>query len=262
MMRKIVLILLLLVCLLAGCKSSGQATDYPAAIMVHGNIYYYSVEVIPGEIDESSILGYTESYTNTFPEKHGETNFNRELGMPYARVEGGIAVLNDNEWHMCYPKAKGIQPEAKVFLPETMPEDFEFSLTWGCYGISSYNSKSGVLVKTTDATHPTDYVACYELSKEEKQQIYEIIRTLNPEDYPDVYDPQEGECMSEPSMTLVLTVKSNGTEKAISVKDIAYDFTAKNKKGQAFLTACDKIKTLLIETEEWKELPDYEFKYE
>ena len=119
-----------------------------------------------------------------------------------------------------------------------------------------------MLVKTTHATHPTDYVACYELSEEEKLQIYEIIRTLNPEDYPDVYDPQEGECMSEPSMTLVLTVKSNGTEKAISAKDIAYDFTAKNKKGQAFLTACDKIKTLLIETEEWKALPDYEFKYE
>lgn len=259
-MKKI-LILLLAFCLLAGCGPN-VATDYPAAIMVHGNIYYYSAEVIPGEVDESAILGYTESYTNTFPEKHGETNFNRELGMPYARVEGGIAVLMDDEWHMCYPKAKGNQSEQQDFLTETMPEDFEFSLTWGCYGISSYDSKSGILVKTTDATNPTDYVAYYELSEEEKQQIYEIIRTLNPEDYPDVYDPQEGECMSEPSMTLVLTVKSNGTEKAISAKNIAYSYESKNKKGQTFLTTCKEIQTILTETEEWKVLPDYEFIYE
>ena len=31
--------------------------------------------------------------TDTFPEKDGETNFNREIGMPYAKVEEGIAVL-------------------------------------------------------------------------------------------------------------------------------------------------------------------------
>jgi len=260
-MKRIFILLLVLLCLFTGCGPDVE-TDYAAAIMVHGDIYFLSEEEIPGEVDESAILGYTESYTDTFPKKHGETNFNRELGMPYARVEGGMAVFMDNEWYLCYPMKKGIAPEQEVFLPETMPEDFDFSLTWGCYGISSYDSKSGVLVKTTDATHPEDYVACYKLSEEEKQQIYEIIRTLNPEDYPDVYDPQEGECMSEPSMTLVLTVKSNGTEKAISAKDIAYAFTAKNKKGQAFLTACDRIKTLLIETEEWKALPDYEFKYE
>ena len=260
-MKKILILLLVLLCLFMGCGPD-VATDYPAAIMVHGNIYYYSVEVIPGEVDESAILGYTESYTNTFPEKHGETNFNRELGMPYARVEGGIAVLNDNEWHMCYPKAKGNQSEQQVFLPETMPEDFEFSLTWGCYGISSYDSKSGVLVKTTDATHPEDYVTYYELAEEEKLQIYEYIKTLNPEEYPDIYDPQEGGLMSEPSMTLVLTVKSNGTEKAITAKDIAYSFEAENKKGQAFLTACKEIQTILTETEEWKALPDYEFLYE
>ncbi len=34
-----------------------------------------------------------------------------------------------------------------------VPADFSFSLTWGCYGISSYDSRTGKLVKTTDATH-------------------------------------------------------------------------------------------------------------
>ena len=105
-MKRILVILLLCSCMLAGCTSYGQETDYLAAIMVYGDIYYLSVEEISGEVDESAILGYTESYTDTFPEKNGETNFNRELGMPYARVEGGIAVLMDDEWYLCYPKKK------------------------------------------------------------------------------------------------------------------------------------------------------------
>ncbi len=260
-MKRIIVMLLILSCLLAGCGPD-VATDYPAAIMVHGKIYYLSVEEISGEIEESEILGYTESYTDTFPEKHGETNFNRELGMPYARVEGGMAVLYNNEWHLCYPKEKGVQQESTEFLPENMPEDFSFSLTWGCYGISSYDSSTGKLVKTTDATHPEDYVTAYHLSEEEKMEIYECIRVLDPEEYPDTYDPQEGGLMSEPSMTLILSVYANGTEKTITAKDIAYSYNSKDKKGQAFLSACKSIMTILTETKEWKVLPEYEFIYE
>ena len=105
-MRRIACVFVLLFGILAGCTSYGVETDYPAAIMVYGDIYYLSVEEISGEVEESAILGYTESYTDTYPEKNGQTNFNRELGMPYARVEGGIAVLMDEEWYMCYPKKK------------------------------------------------------------------------------------------------------------------------------------------------------------
>lgn len=78
--------------------------DYPAAIMVDASVYLLSSEPMPAEVDESAIVGYTKSYTDTFPEKNGETNFNRELDMPYARVEGGIAVLYKNEWYLCLPE--------------------------------------------------------------------------------------------------------------------------------------------------------------
>lgn len=122
-MKKIFGLMLCLVLALSlfGCGSSGPhtetdyqagssgpytVTDYPAAIMVEGKVYLKSATAMPAEIDESAIIGYTTSYTDSFPQKDGETNFNRELEMPYARVEGGVAVLYDNEWYLCTPKDK------------------------------------------------------------------------------------------------------------------------------------------------------------
>lgn len=40
-----------------------------------------------------AVIGYTVSYMAAFPEQDGETGFGREPGMPYARAEGGAAVL-------------------------------------------------------------------------------------------------------------------------------------------------------------------------
>lgn len=77
--------------------------DYPAAIMVNDTVYLVEGNPMPAEVDESAIIGYTESYTDTFPENNGETNFNPELGMPYTQVEDGIAVFYKNEWYLGTP---------------------------------------------------------------------------------------------------------------------------------------------------------------
>lgn len=77
--------------------------DYPTAIMVNDTVYLVEGNPMTEEVDESAIIGYTGSYTDTFPENNGETNFNPELGMPYAQVEGGIAVLYKNEWYLGTP---------------------------------------------------------------------------------------------------------------------------------------------------------------
>ena len=140
-------------------------------------------------------------------------------------------------------------------------EEFSFSLTWGCYGISSYDSKTGKLVKTTDATNPEDYVTYYTLSDKEQEQIYELISNLNVKDYPDVYDPNE-KVKSKPSMDLVLTVCMDGNVKTISAKNIAYAYESLSFKGQKFLSACREIQDILTSTEEWKALPDYEHYYD
>lgn len=154
----------------------------------------------------------------------------------------------------------GCNIQEKISDPTEVPEDFRFALTWNCYGVSSYDSQTGKLVKTTDATNPDDYVTYYQLTDEDKVFIYNLIAQLDVNSYPDVYDPQNG--MSKPSMTLILTVYNDGTQKTIIAGNIANSFVSEDEKGQAFLSVCEAICNRLTATEEWKALPDYEKLYE
>ena len=103
MKRLAVCALLLCALALAGCSAGGAAADYPAAIMVDDVVYLLPDQPSPAEAAPEAIVGYTFSYTDTFPEQNGETNFNRELEMPYAVTADGLAVLYDNEWYLCTP---------------------------------------------------------------------------------------------------------------------------------------------------------------
>ena len=146
---------------------------------------------------------------------------------------------------------------------EAAPESdsFSFSLTWGCYGISSYDSTTGRLVKTSDATHPEDYVTTYYLTDEQKQEIYNLIIGLDIEKYPDEYNPHKN-AVSTPYMTLILSVKANGIEKTVTVPETVLSYDANNRKGQKFLDVCKAIEDILTTTQEWKVLPEYEFFYD
>lgn len=161
---------------------------------------------------------------------------------------------------VCVVSIVGCNTQEPVSNPAVVPEDFAFALTWNCYGISSYDSQTGKLVKTTDATNPADYVTDYQLTDQDKAYIYHLIASLDVSSYPEVYDPQNG--MSKPSMTLILTVSCNGTQKTIKAENIALSFTSEDEKGQAFLSVCEAICNRLTETEEWKALPAYENLYE
>ena len=70
-----------------------------ATIMVNGTNYYSTDNAVPVEVDES-VIQYTTSYVeNGIPQKDGEANFNKDLGTPYAVIEGDrVVVLMDNEW--------------------------------------------------------------------------------------------------------------------------------------------------------------------
>lgn len=102
-MKKLIPLVLVLVCLLGlvGCNK-GTDTMYQLGIMVDGVFYEQPYQPSPMEVDESAIIGYVESYTDTFPEKNGETNISKDMiGEPFAKVEGGIAILFQNEWWLC-----------------------------------------------------------------------------------------------------------------------------------------------------------------
>lgn len=90
----------------AETPAPGAAGDYPAALRVEGKVYLLG-QAMPAEVEESAIIGRTASYTDGWPQRDGETNFSREPGLPYARVEGSIALLYENEWHLCEPAEEG-----------------------------------------------------------------------------------------------------------------------------------------------------------
>ena len=141
-----------------------------------------------------------------------------------------------------------------------IPADFSFALTWGTYGISSYDSATGRLVKTNDASHPEEYVTYHTLTEEEAAFVYERIASLDVFSYPRKYDPGNGS--SKPSMTLILTVRFGGKTRTIRAENISFSMTSNDEKGQAFLNVCREISDMLTETPEWAALPDYERLYD
>jgi hypothetical protein len=144
--------------------------------------------------------------------------------------------------------------------------DFSFTLVWGCYGISSYDSKTGKLVKTNHATHPEDYVTTFYFTEAELAEIEALLSALDLKNYPDEYDPhltEDGQTtLSSPSMDLILTVEMNGEVKTVACRDIALQYTSRVKKGNALLQTCKQMIDQLTATEEWRALPDYEFLYD
>lgn len=144
---------------------------------------------------------------------------------------------------------------------DPIPTDFAFELTWGTYGISSYDSATGKLVKTTDATVPENYITKLILKGAEISEIYELITELDMDSYPENYNPNPDVFM-EPSQTLILKVTENGTEKIIKSIDICDMTHYADEQGKKFLQTCREIANILMSSEEWKALPDYEVLYE
>ena len=141
-----------------------------------------------------------------------------------------------------------------------MPADFSFALTWNVYGVSSYDSATGRLVKTTDATNPADYETTLTLTQEELRRVYALLSGISWKNYPDEYNPAPGQA-SSPSETVILTVRENGEEKTVACRDIALNCAGGDDRGKAFLSVVREIETMLTASPQWQALPDYERLY-
>lgn len=141
-----------------------------------------------------------------------------------------------------------------------VPGDFAFSFTWGCNGDSTYDSVTGELVKQKIATDLKAYTTTFFLSDEQKAEIYGLIVKMEPEKYPDEYDPLQNK--SKPSRDIILSVTVNGNTKTIVCRDVSLDNAYNGVMGKKFMEVHDAIVAMLTDSEEWKALPDYEFYYD
>lgn len=172
--------------------------------------------------------------------------------------EGDLLVMEfytkDVQIMECYPA------RFSKSVDDMFAVDFSFSLTWGTYGISSYDSATGLLIKTSDVGNKEDYETTHFLTAQEKVRIFAIIEQLNPHIYPDEYNPTEG-IATDPYQNLILSVEMYDETKTITAEQVAFD-EATTPQGKVFMDACKKIADILENTDEWKALPDYPYLYD
>ena len=213
---------------------SAENIDYPEVIWsetVGDYEFYYS------NSNRISVLYEGEFYTLTDAYAQGYID-DFELAMLYTRHRNSH-----------YP----------LYISKEL-NDFSFALTWNTYGISSYDSLTGELIKTKDAPNPEDFTATCYLSEKTMQEIYEYFRTVNFDAFPDVYEPCEG--ISAPCITLVLTVRYGEKVKTITANCVPYDFVGKDGAATTFLNTCKFLQDILEGTDEWQAFPDYPYLYD
>ena len=141
-------------------------------------------------------------------------------------------------------------------------EDFYFVLTWGVRLDSSYDSRTGTLIKTKYVIErqPEEYIAIYQYPN--INEIYEMAKSINVYSYADDYYPYEGSLiMTSPSVDYVFeindkTITSNGCPITSEIPDSV------TKKGKRYLTLIFAIKNTLVNSDEWKAMPDFEILYD
>ncbi len=103
-MKRLITVFLTFCCIFAltGCAIKGVETDYPAALMFEGEIYYLSMEEI--SVDANRVIGVIDSYTDAFPKKDMQSNFGKGQKLQIAAADGEIAVLYNGAWRLCRPK--------------------------------------------------------------------------------------------------------------------------------------------------------------
>ena len=152
----------------------------------------------------------------------------------------------------------GIRRCGKVAVPL---EKFTFSLTWGTGFDSSYESKTGTLIKAKKVIKrsPDEYVTTFEYPN--IKSLYEKVKMLPLYQYSSAYDPYEGVMIStNPKTNYKLTID----DKTIEARDcpiiegypegLTWD-------GKRFLELVFEIRDTIQNSDEWKALPDYEVLY-
>ena len=178
-------------------------------------------------------------------------------GIQKAYEEGKIS---EEEIRLVAKEAEslGLREYGRLAVPL---EKFTFSLTWGVGYDSSYDSKTGTLIKTDKVINrsPEEYVTTFEYPN--IKSLYEKVKMFSLYQYPSTYDPYEGVTIStNPKTNYKLTID----DKTIEAKNcpiIEGYPEGLSWSGREFLELVFEIRDTIQNSDEWKALPDYEVLY-
>ena len=179
-------------------------------------------------------------------------------GIQKAYEEGKIS---EEEIRLVAKEAEslGLREYGRLAVPL---EKFTFSLTWGVGYDSSYDSKTGTLIKTDKVINrsPEEYVTTFEYPN--IKSLYEKVKMFSLYQYPSTYDPYEGVTIStNPKTNYKLTID----DKTIEAKNcpIVEGYPeGLSWSGREFLEFVFEIRDTIQNSDEWKALPDYEVLYD
>ena len=140
-------------------------------------------------------------------------------------------------------------------------EDFYFVINWGVELDSSYDSRTGTLIKTkyVRERQPEEYIATYQYPN--MDEIYEIAKSINVYSYADDYYPYEGSSIrTTPSTDYVFEINDKiiTSRDCPSLREVPNDVT---KRGKQYLSLILTIIDTLTNSEEWKAMPYPEILY-
>ena len=155
---------------------------------------------------------------------------------------------------------------------------FSFVLRWGLSG-SSYDSASGVLVKTTEAESPDRFRTVLKLSREETAALSRLSEAVDlsavpdaPESYDPFSSPEDGPRLwSKPAFSLELELRDGRGVKRIRCPSLPPAFFSLTEEdlpepydetGEAFSALVRRMFLVIFGSEEWRAFPDYEVLYQ
>ena len=179
-------------------------------------------------------------------------------GIQKAYEEGKIS---EEEIRLVAKEAEslGLREYGRLAVPL---EKFTFSLTWGVGYDSSYDSKTGTLIKTDKVINrsPEEYVTTFEYPN--IKSLYEKVKMFSLYQYPSTYDPYEGVTIStNPKTNYKLTIDDKTIE-ARNCPIIEGYPEGLSWSGREFLELVFEIRDTIQNSDEWKALPDYEVLYD
>ena len=158
----------------------------------------------------------------------------------------------------------GCNKSANTSREKINKDNYNFEITWGLPR-SYYNSNNGQLVKSRDYIEhkPEDYITNYKLKDSERTAIYNSLISVDILSYPEQYNPyleDKGSTeFADPSAGMIFSI--DGYTISCPYFTTNKSHNPKNERGLSFVTSMQLIIYILVTTEEWKNLPDYEVWY-